>query len=68
MTDGVPPESAWIADYADLQLDEVLALAQLQGRVVRTVGPGDVVTLDWRPDRLTVRLDRDGALVDVRAG
>ncbi len=68
MTDGPLPGTDWVAAYAGLDLDDALALAQSQGRTTRVLRPGDVMTLDWRPDRVNLYLDDDGALVDVRAG
>lgn len=68
MTDEDLSETAWIADFTGLPLAGVLALADQQGRAVRTVRPGDAVTMDWRPQRLNVHVDEHGALVSVRAG
>lgn len=36
--------------------------------VVRTVSPDQAVTLDFRADRLTVRLDAAGKVVSARCG
>jgi hypothetical protein len=68
MTDEAPSETAWIADFTGLPLADVLSLAEQQGRAVRTVRPGDAVTMDWRPQRLNVQVDDRGELVGVRAG
>lgn len=36
--------------------------------VVRVVRPGQVVTSDFRPDRLTMELDWNNRVVNVRCG
>lgn len=36
--------------------------------VVRTVRPGEAVTMDFREDRLTVELDAAGKVVSARCG
>ena len=48
---------SWLAAYEGLGLDEALALAAAQGRVVRVLGPRDVVTLEWMPERLNLYVD-----------
>jgi hypothetical protein len=39
--------------------------ADLQARVL---GPDDVVTLEYVADRLTIRTDRDGIILDLSCG
>ncbi|WP_156839437.1 I78 family peptidase inhibitor [Novosphingobium aquimarinum] len=38
-----------------------------EGRV-RVIGPDDVVTMDFRPDRLNVETDAEGRIVRIRCG
>jgi len=56
----------WLTAYEGLGLDEALALAAEQSRVVRVLGPRDVVTLEWMPGRLNLYVDDEGHL--LRAG
>lgn len=35
---------------------------------VRILGPNDAATMDYRPDRLNVRTDSDGRIVQIRCG
>lgn len=35
---------------------------------VRWVAPGEAVTLDFRPDRITAELDQDGVVTALRCG
>lgn len=35
---------------------------------IRWVAPGEAVTLDFRPDRLTAELDQDGVVTTLRCG
>ena len=37
-------------------------------RVVRVVMPGEMVTQDWREDRLTMRVDHRRVITSVRCG
>lgn len=37
-------------------------------RNIRTIRPGDAVTMDYRPDRLNVELGEDGRIVRLRCG
>ncbi len=67
MDDGTGRES-WIEDYEGLSLQEVRDLAHGQARLVRTVRPGEPITLDLRPDRLNIALDENGELDHVWAG
>jgi hypothetical protein len=69
MATGVPAdEPGWIEHYRGLRLDLVLRLARLEGRAVRVVGPDEDASAAAVPDRLTVRVDSEGALAEVRAG
>ncbi|MDO9381019.1 MAG: I78 family peptidase inhibitor [Nocardioidaceae bacterium] len=62
------PQTAWFADYADLGTDDALARAESDGRPVRVLPPGTMMTMDWRPDRLNVHLDDAGALDHLAPG
>jgi len=35
---------------------------------MRVIRPGDAVTLDYRPDRLNVRLDDDDVISEIGCG
>jgi len=48
--------------------DLVLAQARDHPGKIRIVRPGQVVTADLRPDRLTILIDDMGRVVDVRTG
>jgi hypothetical protein len=37
-------------------------------KAVRVLGPNDAATMDYRPDRLNVRTDGDGRIVQIRCG
>jgi hypothetical protein len=39
-----------------------------RARVARVVAPGEMVTADFRPDRLTVRVNRRNVIVDLTCG
>lgn len=59
----------WLERYRGLPLDLVLRLARLEGRPVRVTGPPDAATSGVAsPTRLTVHVDGDGELLEVRAG
>jgi hypothetical protein len=68
-TGGRGEPEPWIDRYRGLSLDLVLRLARLEGRPVRVTGPSDAAVPSMpAPDRLTVEVDGDGSLVEVRAG
>jgi hypothetical protein len=58
----------WLARYDGLSLDEVLAVAEEESRLVRVLRPDDAMTLEWRPDRLDVFLDDAGEVRRVDFG
>jgi Peptidase inhibitor I78 family len=68
MADDSSSSVAWLDEYLDLPLDEVLELAREQGRIVRILRPGSVATADWRPARLNVFLSESGDLTKLTAG
>jgi hypothetical protein len=39
-----------------------------RARVARVVEPGEMVTMEFRPDRLTIRVDRRSRIVDLTCG
>ena len=65
MTEGGPD---WLERYNGLSVEAAVALAADEGRPVRVLHPGDVVTLEFQPDRVNLQLDNDGALARVTAG
>jgi hypothetical protein len=67
-TGGRGEPEPWIDRYRGLSLDLVLRLARLEGRPVRVTGPSDATSSLPAPDRLTVEVDGEGDLVEVRAG
>ncbi|MFY0408497.1 I78 family peptidase inhibitor [Solicola sp. PLA-1-18] len=66
-TDG-QGETDWFSAYADLGKDDAIARAQADGRRVRVLEPGMMMTMDWRPDRLNVHLDASGHLDHLAPG
>lgn len=60
--------ASWLDRYQGLGLDLVLRLARLEQRPVRVVGPRQAVTADVVARRLTVRVDADGQVLELRAG
>ncbi|WP_432548108.1 I78 family peptidase inhibitor [Kineococcus sp. SYSU DK004] len=63
-----PFDVSWFEAYRDLTRQEAEDLARSEGRVVRVVRPGDVVTLEFSPSRLTVHVDADGTLRSLAPG
>lgn len=43
-------------------------LAESGAATLRVIRPGEAVTLDYRGDRINVRLDDDGVITDIRCG
>lgn len=39
-----------------------------RARIVRVVRPGEAVTFDYRPDRLTIQVDRRNRIIDLSCG
>ena len=64
--DGEPPE--WLARYEGLSVDEIVALARAESRPVRVLRPHDVMTMEWRADRVDVYLDEDGEVSRIGHG
>jgi hypothetical protein len=47
----------------------IAAFAKLfNGKTLRVVKPGDMVTMDYREDRLTIRIDGNGKIESVSIG
>ncbi|WP_432521016.1 I78 family peptidase inhibitor [Kineococcus sp. SYSU DK006] len=61
-------DNTWLRDFVGLSLEAAIERAAAEGRPVRVLHPGSDVTLDFRPDRLNLRLDASGDLQDVSAG
>ena len=53
-----------LADFLGLPAVEVAAI-ETPGPV-RILGPNDVMTLDFNPDRLTILTDGDGSVTELR--
>ena len=66
--DGGAPERAWLAGYRGLSWPAAVERARAEGRPVRVLRPGSVVTMDFRPDRLNLHLDEHDELVSLTAG
>lgn len=57
--------------YVGRQADRAVVQAALdasKARLVRVIEHGKMVTMDFRSDRLSVRLDRDGRIVSIACG
>lgn len=54
------------------QLHGAEAMAQIRATIghdrIRTIRPGDAVTMDYRPDRLNIELGEDGRIKVLRCG
>lgn len=61
-------DDSWLQDFVGLPLAAAVAKAESEGRAVRVLRPGSVVTLDFRPDRLNLHLDAAGGLREATAG
>jgi uncharacterized protein YraI len=44
------------------------AASDARARIVRVVRPGEAVTFDYRPDRLTIQVNRRNRIVDLSCG
>ena len=56
----------FVGKESSLVMAEIASSAA--GRPIRTVRPGDAVTMDHRPDRLNVELDTRGRITRLRCG
>lgn len=63
-----PAGAPWLDRYRGLGLELVLRLARLEQRPVRVVGPHQSARADVVPSRLTVRVDAEGQVLELRAG
>lgn len=61
------PAQQYVGRKADTQVVEA-AKAASTARQVRVIGPDDAVTLDYRPDRLNIRVDADRTIVSIACG
>jgi hypothetical protein len=41
-------------------------IADLKGYVLRVVHPGDMMTMDYRTDRVTIHVDKDEKITEVK--
>jgi hypothetical protein len=55
------PDPAVLDDLAGLAVEDATMRAVAAGWRVRSLRPGDMMTLDYRPDRVNLFLDEDGA-------
>lgn len=71
-TGGDPCNSALVTPFLGRNADEATRAAVRQAIApvdnVRWVGPEDAMTMDYRPDRLTLELDSDGAITTASCG
>jgi len=68
----IPPETGASCGAADLQSligqpESVLATMRF-GTVVRVIHPGDMVTEDYSPSRLNIRIDASGRIAALGCG
>ncbi len=64
----VPPDLTWVQAYEGLPMPDVVDAAEADGHQVRVVQAGDAMTLDYRPNRLNVVVDDEGAVLRVFGG
>ena len=64
--------SAWAAEHSAALVGLPAAAAEQEveeaGLRARLAGPGVMLTLEFRTDRITLLTDDDGIVVEVRAG
>lgn len=61
------PAQQYVGRKADTQIVEAAKSASTSQQV-RVIGPDDAVTLDYRPDRLNLRVDADRTIVAITCG
>ena len=57
----------WLTGYLGLTPAQAQERAREEGRACRVLSPGTAMTMDHRPDRLTIRLDEHGQLLGLTA-
>lgn len=63
------PDTCDAARFGDLIGQDVTALERrLHLGPVRVIRPGDMVTLDFRPERLNIRIDDNDVIESVECG
>ncbi|SEN31767.1 Peptidase inhibitor I78 family protein [Loktanella fryxellensis] len=62
------PDTCGAADYADLVGLSLAATTLPVGLNMRVTQPGDMVTMDFAPDRLNIRVDEAGLITSVTCG
>lgn len=64
--------SDWVATHADAATGQpaadVAGAVTRAGLRSRTAGPDAILTLEFRPDRVTIETDAEGRVLQVRAG
>lgn len=72
---GVVPEDACgasrVQDFADRKLDDALRtrIAEQSGaETIRVMRPGRAYTMEYRAERLSVRIDEDGRIAALNCG
>lgn len=66
-TPGDDPCGAYSRDYLIGQKLSEIDLESL-AEIVRPIHPGDMVTMDHRPERLNIDLDEAGIIIALRCG
>lgn len=61
------PAQQYIGRKAETQVVDAAKRASTSQQV-RVIGPDDAVTLDYRPDRLNIRVDADRTIVAITCG
>ncbi|WP_380162725.1 I78 family peptidase inhibitor [Kineococcus sp. R86509] len=61
-------DNTWLADFIGLSLTAAIEKAEAEGRPARVLRPWSDMTLDFRPDRLNLRVDAAGDLIEMSAG
>lgn len=61
------PAQRYVGQKPDSAIVEA-ALAATKAKQVRVIGPDMMVTMDFRSDRLNVRVDKDGKIIEITCG
>jgi len=68
MSDVPGSHAEWVDRYVGLSVEDAVALAKAEGRVVRVGKPGEYFSADFWPDRLNISLDGQGDIIRIYAG
>lgn len=63
-----PADTCGADDYAGLVGTPIAAVTLPAELGARVIGPGDVVTTDFVPERLNIEVDEDGVVTGLRCG